>query len=580
MKKSISLLLALMLLALGCSTAFARSAEDDYEKALALLAEEKYQDAVKAFDELDSYLDAPRYSMYSSAMQYAQNGLYAIAVQNFTSLGDFMDSPLLAVYYTALACEETEEYETAQQLLDEISLYKDSADRLLTYPEKINARDYKKAVAAQEANDLDAALSLFKKLGNYQDSASRLKEVEQLILERDEAAALAANEAKYQQADEQEAAGNFAEAYDLFIALGDFKDAAARAQSVQQKAQYQNGMAAIASGSWKTAFGIFTGLADYEDAAEKAYALGISQFASMTWQNEKAASFRFHDQYGLINFDSNHVTAPQFESLSILSDNCFKVRKNNLYGLIDADGNQLAPCDFYDITALGDHTAVAANQQIDDSGWWTVYSYTFALLSENGQQLTGEYAAIGSNASRDTSSPSLYAPQYHDGLIRVKTTDEKWGFIDNTGAEIIAPRFQEASEFSNGLAAVKQNGKWGYIGTDGNFRIEPVFLSALSFNESGRAEVQSMSGWHVIDTDGQLVYFTSQPMQTTLPENESSAAGIEDPVQYLAERYAQQNGIYSESGELYVDEEILYYVEDVLNECGGDVELAAAILGL
>lgn len=181
MKKSISLLLALMLLALGCSTAFARSAEDDYEKALALLAEEKYQDAVKAFDELDSYLDAPRYSMYSSAMQYAQNGLYAIAVQNFTSLGDFMDSPLLAVYYTALACEETEEYETALQLLDEISLYKDSADRLLTYPEKINARDYKKAVAAQEASDLDAALSLFKKLGNYQDSASRLKEVEQLV---------------------------------------------------------------------------------------------------------------------------------------------------------------------------------------------------------------------------------------------------------------------------------------------------------------------------------------------------------------------------------------------------------------
>ena len=196
-------------------------------------------------------------------------------------------------------------------------------------------------------------------------------------------------------------------------------------------------MAAIAAGSWKTAFGIFTGLADYEDAAEKAYALGISQFASMTWQNEKAASFRFHDQYGLINFDSNHVTAPQFESLSILSDNCFKVRKNNLYGLIDADGNQLAPCDFYDITALGDHTAVAANQQIDNSGWWTVYSYTFALLSENG-----------------------------------------------------------------------------------------------------RAEVQSMSGWHVIDTEGKLVYFTSQPMQTTLPENESSAAGIEDPVQYLAERYA------------------------------------------
>ncbi|MBQ6952023.1 MAG: WG repeat-containing protein [Clostridia bacterium] len=308
----------------------------------------------------------------------------------------------------------------------------------------------------------------------------------------------------------------------------------------------------------------------------KGYALGISQFASMTWQNEKAASFRFHDQYGLINFDSNHVTAPQFESLSILSGNCFKVRKNNLYGLIDADGNQLAPCDFYDITALGDHTAVAANQQIDNSGWWAVYSYTFALLSENGQQLTGEYAAIGSNASRDTSSPSLYAPQYHDGLIRVKTADEKWGFIDNTGAEVIAPRFQEASEFSNGLAAVKQDGKWGYIGTDGNFRIEPVFLSALSFNENGRAEVQSMSGWHVIDTDGQLVYFTSQPMKTAF----ETTAVTEDAVEQLVQRYAAEMGSLSESGEIVVTDELRYHVEQVLVKCDGDLEAAATLLGL
>lgn len=580
MKKLTFLVIAVLLLCLCTAPALARNAENDYNKALSLLADEKYQDAQKQFASLGSYLDAPRYSMYCSAILSADSGLYAIAVENLESLGNFMDSPQLAVYYAALAFEQAEDYETAGQLLETISLYKDSASRILTYPEKINARDYQKALAAKEAGDLDAALSLFKKLGKYQDSEKLLTEVEELIRLRDEAAALAANEAAYKEAEECEAAGDFAKAYDLFVSLGDFKDAAARAKSVQQKAQYQNGMAAISSGSYEKAFTIFTDLADYEDAAEKAYALGISQFASMSRHTETAAAFRFHDQWGLINFTSNQVTAPQFESLSCLSENCFKVRNNGLYGLIDADGNQLAPCDWYDITALSDHTAVAASQHRDDSGWWTAYSYTFALLSEDGRKLTREYAAIGSNASSDISYPNLYAPKYFDGLMRVKTADGKWGFIDNTGAEKIAPLFQEASEFSNGLAAVKQGGKWGYIGTDGSFRIEPVFLAALDFNENGRAEVQSLSGWHVIDTNGELVYFTSQPMQTALPENESSSAAIEDQVQYLAERYAQQNGIITESGELYVDEELLYFMEEVLNECGGDVELAAVYLGI
>jgi hypothetical protein len=50
----------------------------------------------------------------------------------------------------------------------------------------------------------------------------------------------------------------------------------------------------------------------------------------------------------------------------------------------------------------------------------------------------------------------------------------KWGFIDETGKFVIAPRFDETRwSFSEGLSAVRVGKKWGYIGVNGEFAIPP-----------------------------------------------------------------------------------------------------------
>ena len=38
-----------------------------------------------------------------------------------------------------------------------------------------------------------------------------------------------------------------------------------------------------------------------------------------------------------------------------------------------------------------------------------------------------------------------------------------WGFIDKTGQMIIAPTYEEAQSFHEGMAAVKLNGLWGFL---------------------------------------------------------------------------------------------------------------------
>lgn len=55
-----------------------------------------------------------------------------------------------------------------------------------------------------------------------------------------------------------------------------------------------------------------------------------------------------------------------------------------------------------------------------------------------------------------------------------------------TYAEAIAPQYEKAGVFSDGLAPVKQNGKWGYINTDNEVVIPFQFDAAGIFNEAMR----------------------------------------------------------------------------------------------
>ena len=101
-----------------------------------------------------------------------------------TSLSGFRDSDILAIYFSALAYESNEEYENALQLLQKISLYNDGAERILTYPQKIQKRDYAIAEENETAGNLKEALDGFKKLGSYLDSELRVETVQNKLNEQ------------------------------------------------------------------------------------------------------------------------------------------------------------------------------------------------------------------------------------------------------------------------------------------------------------------------------------------------------------------------------------------------------------
>lgn len=116
-----------------------------------------------------------------------------------------------------------------------------------------------------------------------------------------------------------------------------------------------------------------------------------------------------------------------------------------------------------------------------------------------------------------------YARRFHNGLALVQINGQnvsenkrftdyrggKYGYIDKTGKFVIEAKFNGAQDFSEGLAAVEmpaRNGEriYGFIDTTGRMVINPRFQEAGDFNE-GTASVTIGDRCGIIDRTGKFI---------------------------------------------------------------------------
>jgi WG repeat protein len=98
---------------------------------------------------------------------------------------------------------------------------------------------------------------------------------------------------------------------------------------------------------------------------------------------------------------------------------------------------------------------------------------------------------------------SVAPSAFHDGLASA-WLGGKWGYLDKTGATVIAPRFDEAFEFSESLATVRVGKGFGYIDKKGAMAFPGEFQDARAFSD-GLAAVKAGDKWGYIDKTGNMV---------------------------------------------------------------------------
>jgi hypothetical protein len=133
--------------------------------------------------------------------------------------------------------------------------------------------------------------------------------------------------------------------------------------------------------------------------------------------------------------------------------------------------------------------------------------------------MKGAYGFINKTGKIMIPPQFIFADHYSDGLARVNVGSSGWGYIDKKGSIVIEPTFFAATvdnlpqKFSEGLAAVKVDGKWGYIDKKGKMVIVPQFIPKDEFEKDvghfkeglAREFQETSSNYGYIDRTGRVI---------------------------------------------------------------------------
>ncbi len=198
------------------------------------------------------------------------------------------------------------------------------------------------------------------------------------------------------------------------------------------------------------------------------------------------------------------MISPKFESAAPFSEGLAGVKLHGKFGYIDKSGTFAVQPRF------------AGAGRFSEGFAWVVTGKPWTPLGngEYGFALFGKVTFIdraGHQVRRPFSAEEV--DKFSEELAAVRPgklfggCSGKIGYMNTNGDWSIKPRFDGASAFSDGLAAVNEGGKcglggkWGYIDKNGNVVIQFHYDYAGPFR-SGKACVQESGKWERIDTHG------------------------------------------------------------------------------
>lgn len=120
-------------------------------------------------------------------------------------------------------------------------------------------------------------------------------------------------------------------------------------------------------------------------------------------------------------------------------------------------------------------------------------------------------------------SPFIFdngADYFKEGLVRIVSSQGKFGFANALGKTIIQPQFDYAQSFREGVAAVctgcrsekadaehsiTVGGRWGYINRRGRIIVPLEYRDVADFFENGTGRVRIDDKWKRVDKSGKFL---------------------------------------------------------------------------
>lgn len=161
------------------------------------------------------------------------------------------------------------------------------------------------------------------------------------------------------------------------------------------------------------------------------------------------------------------------------------------YGAAARDGSWVTELVYTDYYAADDHTLLLTRENGETEVWDASGAVRFTIPAESeggwspqmcgwsdgmvvNTSYQGEYYYYDAQTGRRLLGPYLSAQPFYEGLAAVQDgRSGLWGYIDKAGAWAIEPMFEQAGNFSQGMALVRVIGSLpALVGRDGRFALE------------------------------------------------------------------------------------------------------------
>lgn len=219
--------------------------------------------------------------------------------------------------------------------------------------------------------------------------------------------------------------------------------------SLPNGAVFIDGLAVVARGK---KHGLLT--ADGEMAVDPAYD-DIRPSPEMIW------AVKSGKKWGFIGRDGQFILGPSQADARPFSNGLAAVKPDKKWGFLDKTGAFAIEPQFEDAGQFGENLAPACT-----GGNWGYIDRTgkFAIQPIYRKVMPFAFgrARVGSDKGR---------------------TDRQWIFISENGEPINQEIYEDAGDFSDGMAWVKTGGKYSYVGIDGAMPIPAQYDSAENFAE-------------------------------------------------------------------------------------------------
>jgi len=199
--------------------------------------------------------------------------------------------------------------------------------------------------------------------------------------------------------------------------------------------------------------------------------------------SESRAAVCLGEKWAYIDEEGNFITDYIYRDCGSFHNGRAKVRERSYFGYIDLDGDLACSAQWTQAGDFGNDMA-------------------FVTLSKDGKSKSYVIDKVGTPIV--TLDGGMEGSRYSEKFAAVRRGSE-YSFWNIYRTNAFKLTFENARNFSTGLAAVQLQGQWGYINTRGVVVIEPQFDAALDF-QNNRAPVRDASGkWGYIDRTGDLI---------------------------------------------------------------------------